>query len=183
MIIEHDADASNAEPDQARLKILERREYILKNRQKDQIRTSMREVILLIDFSAQMGQEFLDYLPCPTYHISSKLKPFIIKFFEQNPLSRLSILLLQNQKTVILSKLDSNPVTHLEAISQLKTKKGAQGKLQIYGTKGNAGPVAPDKYHPSGMYLFFVKELRCYLLEKWPRGMHSWTGPKPSLLL
>ena len=111
----------------------------------------MREVILLIDFSAQMGQEFLDYLPCPTYHISSKLKPFIIKFFEQNPLSRLSILLLQNQKTIILSPLDSNPVTHLEAISQLKTKKGAQGKLQIYGTKGNAGPVAPDKYHPSGI--------------------------------
>ena len=43
-----------SEADRARLAILERKEAIIKSRQSTKLRNSMRELILLIDYSAQM---------------------------------------------------------------------------------------------------------------------------------
>lgn len=48
---------SLSETDRARLNILERKEAITKSRETTKVRNSMREVIVLLDFSAQMDEE------------------------------------------------------------------------------------------------------------------------------
>ena len=79
----------------------------------------MRELILLIDFSVQMKDDDIDYKPNKAYYILENLKSFVHHFYEQNPLAKLSMILLRDERAEIISRLDNNPNSHYECLKKM----------------------------------------------------------------
>jgi len=82
----------------------------------------IRHLVLVLDLSEAMLEK--DMRPNRYVVMIRIMTEFIRDFFEQNPISQLSVLGMYDGKCIRISDLSGNPNDHINAILQLRTGKG-----------------------------------------------------------
>uniref|UniRef100_A0A1Y1JS06 General transcription factor IIH subunit n=1 Tax=Photinus pyralis TaxID=7054 RepID=A0A1Y1JS06_PHOPY len=77
----------------------------------------MRHLFLIVDCSESMSNQ--DLKPTRLYCTIKLLELFIEEFFDQNPISQLGIIIMQNKRADRISELSGNPRKHVKAIAGL----------------------------------------------------------------
>ncbi|KAK4875443.1 hypothetical protein RN001_011865 [Aquatica leii] len=77
----------------------------------------MRHLYLLLDCSDSMSNQ--DLKPTRLYCTLKLLELFIEEFFDQNPISQLGVIIMQNKRADKISELTGNPRKHIKAITTL----------------------------------------------------------------
>nr|CAG4643949.1 EOG090X05VA [Lepidurus arcticus] len=78
----------------------------------------MRHLFLIIDFSECMLLQ--DFKPTRQRCVLKLLEEFIQEFFDQNPISQMSILITRNKRAEKITELAGNPRKHIEALQKLR---------------------------------------------------------------
>ncbi|GMM36393.1 TFIIH/NER complex subunit [Saccharomycopsis crataegensis] len=88
----------------------------------------IRSLILVIDCSRAMSEK--DLRPNRYSLTIQYALEFVTEFFDQNPISQLGILGMQNGLSMVISDLSGNPIDHINNLKQLK-KKDPEGDPSI----------------------------------------------------
>ena len=78
----------------------------------------IRTVVLVLDYSSVMREK--DFRPNRSTMMISYVIDFVSDFFDQNPISQLSIVIMRNGLAQVVSELSGNPNDHIEALKRLK---------------------------------------------------------------
>ncbi|GMM30114.1 TFIIH/NER complex subunit [Martiniozyma asiatica (nom. inval.)] len=78
----------------------------------------IRMMVLVLDYSAVMREK--DFRPNRGSLTVTNAMDFIVEFFDQNPISQLSILIMRNGVAQVVSDVSGNPNDHIEALRKLK---------------------------------------------------------------
>lgn len=107
------------DPNTGRLKSFQKEKQIARKRRRDDglrgvRRGIIRFCVLVLDMSETMRSN--DLKPTRAALVVSATSEFIREFFDQNPISQLSIVVTRDDGATRLSPLSSNPTAHIEAI-------------------------------------------------------------------
>lgn len=78
----------------------------------------IRTMVLVLDYSSVMREK--DFRPNRSSMMISYGIEFISDFFDQNPISQLSIVIMRNGLAQVVSEVSGNPNDHIEALKKLK---------------------------------------------------------------
>nr|CAG4651814.1 EOG090X05VA [Triops cancriformis] len=78
----------------------------------------MRHLFLIVDFSESMLLQ--DFKPTRQRCVLKLLEEFVQEFFDQNPVSQMSILITRNKRAEKVSELAGNPRKHILALQKLR---------------------------------------------------------------
>ncbi|OCL03307.1 TFIIH basal transcription factor complex, subunit SSL1 [Glonium stellatum] len=81
----------------------------------------IRHVILVIDLSEAMLEK--DMRPNRCFTVIKYTQEYVREFFEQNPISQMSVMAMHDGLCVRVSELSGNPAEHIAAIQGLRTPK------------------------------------------------------------
>lgn len=114
-------DLIREDPTTGRLKSVERQTQIARKRRRDEIiqgvrRGIIRFSVLIIDTSAAMSNT--DLKPSRAEAVCGACGEFVREYFDQNPISQLSIITTRDAIATKLSGLSSNPDVHIDAIQE-----------------------------------------------------------------
>ncbi|EMG50970.1 SSL1 General transcription and DNA repair factor IIH subunit SSL1 [Candida maltosa Xu316] len=98
-----------------------RKKKIMKNPTTPFQRGIIRTVVIIIDGSSAMGEK--DLRPTRLSLTLNYLSDFIVEFFDQNPISRLGIILMRNGVANLVSEVSGSPQYHIDKIRQLKARQ------------------------------------------------------------
>ena len=84
----------------------------------------IRHVILVLDLSEAMLEK--DMRPNRYITIIKYTQEYIREFFEQNPISQMSVMAMHDGLCVRVSELSGNPAEHIAAIHGLRTPKNSR---------------------------------------------------------
>lgn len=78
----------------------------------------IRTMVLVLDYSSVMREK--DFRPNRSSMMISYVIEFVSDFFDQNPISQLSIVIMRNGLAQVVSEVSGNPNDHIEALKKLK---------------------------------------------------------------
>lgn len=78
----------------------------------------IRTMVLVLDYSSVMREK--DFRPNRSTMMISYAMEFVSDFFDQNPISQLSIVIMRNGLAQVVSEVSGNPNDHIEALKKLK---------------------------------------------------------------
>jgi transcription initiation factor TFIIH subunit 2 len=78
----------------------------------------IRTMVLVLDYSSVMREK--DFRPNRSSMMISYAIEFVSDFFDQNPISQLSIVIMRNGLAQAVSEVSGNPNDHIEALKKLK---------------------------------------------------------------
>ncbi|ODV86248.1 hypothetical protein CANARDRAFT_27501 [[Candida] arabinofermentans NRRL YB-2248] len=78
----------------------------------------IRTMVLVLDFSKVMSEK--DFRPNRAAIMISNAIDFVNEFFDQNPISQLSIIVMRNGLAQLVSEVSGNPHDHIEALKSIK---------------------------------------------------------------
>lgn len=78
----------------------------------------IRTLVLVLDYSKVMREK--DLRPNRAAMMVSYAADFVTEFFDQNPISQLSIVIMRNGLAQLVSEVSGNPHDHIEALKNLK---------------------------------------------------------------
>lgn len=78
----------------------------------------IRTMVLVLDYSYVMREK--DFRPNRSSMMISYTIEFVSDFFDQNPISQLSIVIMRNGLAQVVSEVSGNPNDHIEALKRLK---------------------------------------------------------------
>lgn len=82
----------------------------------------IRYMVVAIDSSKFAAEK--DYKPCRLEVTKACVQKFISEYYDQNPISQLSVVKTQDRSAERLSELSGNPKNHIHAISLMKNMSG-----------------------------------------------------------
>jgi transcription initiation factor TFIIH subunit 2 len=99
----------------------------------------IRHLVLVLDMSEAMLEKDMDMRP-NRYLVTIRIvKEYVSDFFEQNPISQISILGMYDGKCIKISDMSGNPTDHILALDALRSDGGSSGRVgttQILEPKG-----------------------------------------------
>ena len=101
---------------------IERKQYMDGFNASAETRSMIRYLTIIVDLSASMKNT--DMKPTRLAVTKVHLKKFIEDFFDQNPLSLISILTTSNGKSMMISDFFDSPNEHIEKLSDVKISDG-----------------------------------------------------------
>lgn len=121
------------DPTTGRLKSFERQEQIARKRQRDEAipgvrRGIIRYTVFVIDTSEAMSQ--IDMKPSRAAAVCAACGEFVREYFDQNPISQLSVVVTRDAIAEKLSNLSSNPDIHIDAIQEA-LNRGPYGEASL----------------------------------------------------
>lgn len=78
----------------------------------------IRIMVLVLDYSKVMREK--DLRPNRAAMMISYAKDFVNEYFDQNPISQLSIVIMRNGLAQVISEVSGNPHDHIDALKKLK---------------------------------------------------------------
>jgi transcription initiation factor TFIIH subunit 2 len=84
----------------------------------------IRHMVLVLDLSEAMLEK--DMRPNRFIVMIRDAQAYIVEFFEQNPISQLTVLAMHEGKCVKVSELSGNPTEHISAIQRLRSGGGRE---------------------------------------------------------
>lgn len=126
-------DQIEEDPNTGRLKSFHKEEQIARKRRRDDglrgvRRGIIRFCVLVLDMSEIMRST--DLKPSRAALMVSTTTEFIREFYDQNPISQLSVIVTRDDVATRLSPLSSNPATHLDAV-QKALRLGPMGAASL----------------------------------------------------
>jgi transcription initiation factor TFIIH subunit 2 len=89
----------------------------------------IRYLVVAVDSSDSSGEK--DFKPCRLEAVKINLKKFISEYFDQNPISQLSLTITRDRGSERISELSGNPKNHLHKLEGIKlVEKGGFASLQ-----------------------------------------------------
>jgi Ssl1-like len=142
----------------------ETREMILRKHQRASMKTSLRKLHLVIDFSQIMLDP--DFLPNTIFMVLGKCIEFVQEFFELNPLSNIALSILKDKKCMLLCPFKNGPSEIIKILTRLREKNRLGEDVYTEEHKDSEGAHTADI--PSGRFLvnrynFYGKHDDCYM--------------------
>jgi transcription initiation factor TFIIH subunit 2 len=94
----------------------------------------IRHLVLIMDMSEAMLEKDMDMRPNRYLVMIRIVKEYISDFFEQNPISQLSVLGMYDGKCIKISNLSGNPNDHISAIDMLRQESSSMGPVEPKGS-------------------------------------------------
>lgn len=120
-IVKDDELGSNSFEAMVQSIIENRKKKIMKNPSTPFQRGIIRTLVIIIDGSLVMSEK--DLRPNRLSMTLSYLQDFVTEFFDQNPISRLGIILMRNGIANLVSEVSGLPQYHIDKIRQLKARQ------------------------------------------------------------
>lgn len=127
---------------------LGQRELILQKHIKASMKTSLRKLHLVIDFSQIMLDP--DFLPNTIFMVLGKCIDFVQEFFELNPLSNIALSILKDKKCILLCPFKNGPAEIVRILTRLREKNRLGEDVYTEEHKDTEGAHTADI--PSGRF-------------------------------
>ncbi|RLP62853.1 hypothetical protein L150_01556 [Candida albicans Ca529L] len=120
-IVKDDEQGGNSFEAMVQSIIENRKKKIMKNPSTPFQRGIIRTLIIIIDGSSAMSEK--DLRPTRLSMTLNYLQEFVVEFFDQNPISRLGIILMRNGVANLVSEVSGSPQYHVDKIRNLKARQ------------------------------------------------------------
>lgn len=123
------------------------------NRATKSIRRGLiRYTVLAIDASSSLGEK--DMKPSRIGVVKENAEKFVHQYFDQNPISQLSLITTSDRTATKLTDLSGNPKHHIQAIGSISTPKGSPSIQSVLITANGILRHIPDYGHRELLLVF-----------------------------
>jgi transcription initiation factor TFIIH subunit 2 len=123
------------------------------NRATKSIRRGLiRYCVLAVDASASLGEK--DMRPSRMAVVKESAEAFIHQYFDQNPISQLSVITTADRTATRLTDLSGNPKHHIQALGAISTPKGAPSVQSVLIMANGILRHIPDYGHRELLLVF-----------------------------